>query len=68
MICFLKHRSFPYVSSTLIAALISLAATILVIPVIAVPQSSVQYSSTPPHDSHLYRLSPIPAGADWTSS
>jgi len=63
---FLKHCSFPYVSSTLLATFISLAATILVIPVIATPQSSIRDALTPPYSTHLYRLSPIPAGADWT--
>jgi hypothetical protein len=62
---FLKHCSFPYVSSTLVATFISLAATFLVIPT---RQPSIKQSSTLPHGSHLYRLSPIPAGADWTHS
>jgi hypothetical protein len=65
---FLKHCSFPYVSSTLVATFISLAATFLVIPVIATRQPSIEQSSTLPHGSHLYRLSLIPAGADWTHS
>jgi hypothetical protein len=65
---FLKHCSFPYVSSTIIATFISLAATMLVVPVIATPQLTIEQSSTLPHGSHLYRLSPIPAGADWTRS
>jgi hypothetical protein len=63
---FLKHCSFPYVSSTLVATLISLAATVLVVPVIVTPQP--EQSSTLSHDSHFYRLSPIPAGADWARS
>jgi len=63
---FLKHCSFPYVSSTLVATLISLAATVLVVPVIVTPQP--EQSSTLSDDSHFYRLSPIPAGADWARS
>ena len=63
----LKHRSFPYVSSTLLATLLSLAAT-LVVPVIATTQPSIEQSSTQSHGSRLYRLSPIPAGADWARS
>jgi hypothetical protein len=63
---FLKHSSFPYVSSTIIATFMSLAATTLTIPVIATPQPSMKQSSALPHGSHLYRLSPIPAGADWS--
>jgi hypothetical protein len=34
---FLKHCSVPYVSSTLIATIISLAANVLVAPVITTP-------------------------------
>ena len=64
----LKHRSFPYVSSTLLATLLSLAATVLVVPVIATTQPSIEQSFTQPHGSRLYRLSPIPAGADWARS
>jgi predicted PurR-regulated permease PerM len=45
---FLKHCSFPYVSSTLVATLISLAATVLVVPVIVTPQP--EQSSTLSHD------------------
>jgi hypothetical protein len=65
---FLKHCSFPYVSSTIIATFISLAATMLVIPVITTPQPSIEQSSALPHGGHFYRLSPIPAGADWSHS
>jgi len=61
----LKHCSFPYVSSTLVATFISVATTILVVPVIATP---IEQSSTPSYGNDLYRLSPIPAGADWTRS
>jgi hypothetical protein len=63
---FLNHCSFPYVSSTLVATFISLAATVLVVPVIATTQLSIEQSSALPH-GQPYRLSPIPAGADWTS-
>lgn len=65
---FLKHGSFPYVSSTLIATVLSLAATVFVVPVIASRQLSIEQSSALPQGSRLYRLSPIPAGADWTRS
>ena len=51
----LKHRSFPYVSSTLLATLLSLAATVLVVPVIATTQPSIEQSSTQSHGSRLYR-------------
>jgi hypothetical protein len=64
---FLKHRSFPYVSSTLVATFISLAAAVLVIPVIATPSPSLEQSFNPSY-GHFYRLSPIPAGADWGRS
>jgi hypothetical protein len=64
----LKHRSFPYVSSTLLATLLSLTATMLVVPMIATTQPSIEQSSTLSHGNRLYRLSPIPAGADWPRS
>ena len=65
---FLKHGSFPYVSSTLIANVLSLAATVFVVPVIASRQLSIEQSSALPQGSRLYRLSPIPAGAPLLAS
>ena len=67
--------SFPsaLVSSTLGTIMVSFAAvwlatSSLYAPVIATPDTA----SARPSDSHrsaapLYRLSPVPAGADWTS-
>jgi hypothetical protein len=66
---FLKHCCFPYVSSTLVAILVSIAATLLFVPVIATPRPAIEHSkSLSSSDSSLYRLSPIPAGADWGRS
>jgi hypothetical protein len=53
--------------------LISIAAVWLVTshafaPVVATPDTATELSQSPrPSARHLYRLSPIPAGADWTS-
>jgi hypothetical protein len=62
------------VSSTVGTALISIAAAWLVTshafaPVVATPDTAnIEHSkSHQPSDRPLYRLSPIPAGADWTS-
>jgi hypothetical protein len=66
---FLKNRSFPYVSSTLAATVISIAAALLFVPVVATPHTPIEHSkSSNPSDGHLYHLSPIPAGADWARS
>jgi hypothetical protein len=65
----LKHSSFPYVSSTLVATFVSLAAALLFVPVIATPHQAVEHSKfSTPSACPLYRLSPIPAGADWNHS
>jgi hypothetical protein len=69
----MTKASFPLVSSTLGTIMVSfaavwLASSSLYAPVIAArdtasaPTSNSHRSSSP-----LYRLSPIPAGADWTS-
>jgi hypothetical protein len=62
------------VSSTVGTTLISIAAVWLVTshafaPVVATPDTATIEHAKPykPSDRPLYRLSPIPAGADWTS-
>jgi hypothetical protein len=67
----MKDRSFPaaLVSSTAGTTLISIAAVWLATslafaPVTATPDAPSSYTSSP---HRLYQLSPIPAGADWTS-
>jgi len=66
---FLKNRSFPYVSSTLAATVISITAALLFVPVVATPHTPIEHSkSSNPSGGHLYHLSPIPAGADWARS
>jgi hypothetical protein len=72
----MTKRSLPdaLVSSTVGTTLISVAAVWLVTslayaPVVAVPDTaSVHSKSYKPSDRPLYRLSPIPAGADWSRS
>ena len=70
-----KHQ-FPrvLVSSTVGTTLISIAAVWLVTshafaPVVATPDTARIEHAKPykPSTRPLYRLSPIPAGADWTS-
>jgi hypothetical protein len=69
---------FPFprvlVSSTVGTTLISIAAVWLVTsnafaPVVATPDTANAERAKPykPSDRPLYRLSPIPSGADWTS-
>ena len=72
----MTKRLFPraLVSSTIETTLISIAAVWLVTshafaPVVATPDTAnIEHSKNyQPSDRPLYRLSPIPAGADWTS-
>jgi hypothetical protein len=71
----MTKRFFPraIVSSTVGTTLISIAAVWLVTshafaPVVATPDTAIDDSkSHQPSARHLYRLSPIPPGADWTS-
>ena len=71
----MKKRQFPVaiVSSTVGTALISIVAAWLVAspllaPAVTTPDGA-KYEHTEPYkpSGRLYRLSPIPAGADWTS-
>ena len=72
----MTKRLFPraLISSTVGTTLISIAAVWLVTshafaPVVAIPDTANIERSKPyqPSSRSLYRLSPIPAGADWTS-
>ena len=72
----MTKRQFPraLISSTIGTTLISIAAVWLVtsnalVPVVATPDTASVEHSKPyqPSARHLYRLSPIPPGADWTS-
>jgi hypothetical protein len=59
------NRSFVLVSSTFGTTLVSILAAWVVssfvfAPVLAAPEATVS-------SHHLYQLSPIPAGADWTA-
>jgi hypothetical protein len=72
----MTKRLFPraLVSSTIGTTLISIATVWLVTshafaPVVAIPDTAnIDHSKNyQPSDRPLYRLSPIPAGADWTS-
>ena len=69
----LTKRSFPFalMSSTVGTIIISVAAVWLApslayAPVVAVPNTASVHSKSS-SDRPLYRLSPIPPGADWTS-
>ena len=61
------------VSSTVGTTLLSIAAVWFVtshafLPVVATPDTAIEHpQSHQPSARHLYRLSPIPPGADWTS-
>ncbi len=67
-----KNRSFPnvLVTSTLGTTLVSILAAWVVsslafAPVVATPDVPKASYSEPGH--HLFQISPIPPGADWTS-
>ena len=67
-----NHRSFAFVSSTLGATLISIVAawtvsSVIVDPVAPNSPSAVHRKSDPPTSWHLFRISPIPPGGDWTA-
>jgi hypothetical protein len=67
-----SNRSFAFVSSTFGATLVSIVAAWTVSSVILEPVASrdpnaIHLNSNPPASQHLYRISPIPAGADWTA-
>jgi hypothetical protein len=67
-----NHRSFAFVSSTLGATLVSIVAAWTVSSVILDPalphgQGTVHLKSDQPSSRHLFRISPIPPGADWTA-
>jgi hypothetical protein len=67
------HIPVAIVSSTVGTTLISVvAAWFVAYPVLSHvdgPSTETKYERTTPHkpSGRLYRLSPIPAGADWTS-
>ena len=67
-----NHRSFTFVSSTLGATLISIVAAWTVSSAILDPiapnsPSATHLKSDQPTSRHLFRVSPIPPGADWTT-
>ena len=67
-----NHRSFTFVSSTLGATLISIVAAWTVSSAILDPiapnsSSAAHLKSDRPTSRHLFRISPIPPGADWTA-
>ena len=70
----MTNPSFPYAlaSSTLGTVLVSMIAvwlaTSFYAPVAAPDAASAHHSHSPSSSSHsLFRLSPIPPGADWTA-
>ena len=65
------HR-FAFVSSTLGVTLLSIVAAWTVSSVILDPAlpndpNAVHLKSSQPASKHLFRISPIPPGADWTA-
>ena len=67
-----NHRSFAFVSSTLGATLVSILAawtvsSVIVDPVAPNRPSAVELKSDQSTARHLFRISPIPPGADWTT-
>jgi hypothetical protein len=65
------HR-FAFVSSTLGVTLLSIVAAWTVSSVILDPAlpndpGAVHLKSNQPASKHLFRISPIPPGADWTA-
>ena len=69
----MTQRSLPFalMISTVGTILVTVAAvwlaTSLAYGPVATPDPSVHSKSYKPSDRPLYRLSPIPPGADWTS-
>jgi hypothetical protein len=66
-----SNRSFAFVSSTFGTTLISIVAAWTVSSVILDPVAprdpSAIHQSGQPASKHHFRISPIPAGADWTA-
>ena len=67
-----NHRSFAFVSSTLGATLISVLAawtisSVILDPVVLNSSGAVHLNSDQATSRHLFRISPIPPGADWTA-
>ena len=67
-----NHRSFAFVSSTLGATLISVLAawtisSVILDPVVLNSAGAVHLKSDQSTSRHLFRISPIPPGADWTA-
>ena len=67
-----NHRSFAFVSSTLGATLISIVAawtvsSVILDPVAPNSPSAAHRKSDQPASKYLFRISPIPPGADWTA-
>ena len=67
-----NHRSFAFVSSTLGATLISIVAawtvsSVILDPVAPNSPSAVHLKADQSTSRHLFRISPSPPGADWTT-
>jgi hypothetical protein len=67
-----RQRSFAFVSSTLGTTLISIVAAWTVSSAILDPvepnsPNATHLKSDQPTSRHLFRISPIPPGADWTA-
>lgn len=67
-----NSRSFAFVLSTFGATLVTIVAAWTVSSVILEPiaprgPNAIQLKSHQPASKHLYRISPIPPGAAWTT-
>jgi hypothetical protein len=67
-----NHRSVAFGRSTLGVMLVSIAAawivsSVILDPVAPASDRAVQLKSDQSTSRHLFRISPIPPGADWTA-
>ena len=67
-----NHRSFAFASSTLGVTLVSIVAawtgsSVILDPAAPNSPSAGQLKSDQSTSQHLFRISPIPPGADWTT-
>ena len=67
-----NHRSFAFMSSTLGTTLLSIVAawtvsSVLLDPALPHDPGAVHLKSDQPSSRHLFQISPIPPGADWTA-
>jgi len=67
-----RNHCFAFVSSTLGVTLLSIvaawtASSVILDPALPRDPAAVHLKSDQPASKHLFRISPIPPGADWTA-